>query len=55
MAMVRLQTMDGQTVEYDDAKMLGQGGMKDVYISSDGTKVVAFYRDKLDHAGQERI
>lgn len=55
MAMVRLQTLDGRTVEYDDAKMLGQGGMKDVYMGADKSYVVAWYRDKLDHAGQERL
>jgi serine/threonine protein kinase len=55
MAMVRLKTLDGQIVEYDDAKLLGQGGMKDVYMGVDKSYVVAWYRDKLDHAGQERL
>ena len=55
MSLIRLQTLDGHTVEYDDAAMLGQGGMKDVYIGRDKSYVVAWYRDKLDAAGQERL
>lgn len=55
MSLIRLQTLDGHTVEYDDAAMLGQGGMKDVYMGRDMSYVVAWYRDKLDAAGQERL
>lgn len=55
MARVKLRTLDGREVEYDDARMLGQGGMKDVFMGHDGSYVVAWYRDPLDHAGQERL
>lgn len=55
MAIVRLQTLDGHPIEYDDARMLGQGGMKDVYMGGDKSYVVAWYRDTLDHAGHERL
>jgi len=55
MSLVKLTTVDGEEISYDRSKMIGQGGMKDVYLSSDGTKVIAFFRDKLDSAGQERI
>ncbi|MGV1006406.1 MAG: helix-hairpin-helix domain-containing protein [Candidatus Nanopelagicales bacterium] len=54
MAVIRATTQDGTTVEYED-RIIGQGGMKDVYMSTDRTYVVAFFRDKLDHAGQERL
>lgn len=55
MALVKLTTLDGKSVEYDDSAMLGQGGMKDVYMGRDRSYVVAWYRDKLDSAGQERL
>ncbi|MCW2244651.1 serine/threonine protein kinase [Azospirillum fermentarium] len=54
MAVIKLTSMDGQPVEYED-EMIGQGGMKDVFMSPDRSYVVAFFRDKLDYAGQERI
>lgn len=54
MAVIKLTNLDGQPVEYED-EMIGQGGMKDVFMSPDRSYVVAFFRDKLDYAGQERI
>lgn len=54
MTIIKLTTHDGQQVEYED-QIIGQGGMKDVYMSPDRTYVVAFFRDKLDFAGQERL
>lgn len=54
MTIIRLTTQDGQLVEYKD-EIIGQGGMKDVYFSPDRSYVVAFYRDKLDQAGNERV
>lgn len=52
--VVRTKAKDGSTVEfiYSDPK---QGGMKDVYFAPDKSYVVAFFRNKLDHAGLERI
>ena len=41
-ALVKLQTLDGRTVQYDDAHMLGQGGMKDVFMGHDKRYVVAW-------------
>ena len=35
--------------------VIGQGGMKDVYFSPDKSYVVAFFRDKLDPAGRDRL
>lgn len=54
MTIVKLTTLDGRAVEYVD-KMIGQGGMKDVYFSPDRSYVVAFFRDPLDHQGKERL
>ena len=54
MAIVRLETADGRTVEYVD-EIIGQGGMKDVYFSPDKSYVVAFFRDQLDYQGKERL
>ncbi|AWU95275.1 helix-hairpin-helix domain-containing protein [Azospirillum ramasamyi] len=54
MTVIKLTTQDGQQVEYKD-EIIGQGGMKDVYFSPDRSYVVAFFRDKLDHAGKERL
>ena len=54
MNVVTLTTQDGQKVQYVD-EMIGQGGMKDVYFSPDKSYVIAFFRDKLDFQGQERL
>lgn len=54
MAIVRLQTVDGQNIEYVD-DIIGQGGMKDVYFSPDKSYVVAFFREQLDYQGKERL
>jgi serine/threonine protein kinase len=54
MATVRLTTKAGLAVEYVD-EVIGQGGMKDVYMSPDRTYVVAFFRDPLDFDGKKRL
>jgi len=54
MTVIKLTTLDGQQVEYKD-EIIGQGGMKDVYFSPDRSYVVAFFRDKLDFQGKERL
>jgi serine/threonine protein kinase len=54
MTIVRLSTHDGKHVEYVDT-IAAQGGMKDVYFSPDKSYVVAFFRDKLDFQGKERL
>jgi len=52
--IIRLTTQEGKPVEYRD-EIIGQGGLKDVYLSPDGSYVVAFFRDPLDSAGKERL
>ncbi|MGQ3049537.1 MAG: helix-hairpin-helix domain-containing protein [Niveispirillum sp.] len=54
MTVIKLTSQDGKPVEFVPT-LIGQGGMKDVYFSPDRTYVVAFYRDKLDHASNERL
>ncbi len=54
MAVLKLTTTDGKPVEYEDV-IIGQGGMKDVYMSPDRSYVVAFFREKLDDAGEARL
>ena len=51
---VTLTASDGSTVEfYDEIK--AQGGVKDVYFSTDNTYVVAFYRKNLSPAEKDRL
>ncbi|MBC7735963.1 MAG: kinase, partial [Candidatus Saccharibacteria bacterium] len=54
MTIIKLTTVGGKPVEYVD-EIIGQGGMKDVYFSPDKSYVVAFFRDKLDYQGKERL
>ena len=53
-ATVKLTAKDGSPVEFVP-DIIGQGGMKDVYFSPDKSYVVAFFRDKLDYSGQDRL
>ena len=51
---VTLTASDGSTVEfYDEIK--AQGGVKDVYLATDKTYVVAFYRKNLSPAEKDRL
>ena len=51
---VTLKAQDGTTVEfYDEIK--AQGGVKDVYFSTDKTYVVAFYRKPINANDKARI
>ena len=54
MTEIRLSTGDGRPVSFVD-EMIGQGGMKDVYMSPGRDYVVAFFRDKLDQVARERL
>lgn len=54
MGTVRLKATDGTDVEFVD-KMIGSGGMKDVYFSPDRSYVVAFFRDKQDANAKDRL
>lgn len=49
-----VQTSDGQVITYVD-EIIGSGGMKDVYFSTDKKKAVAFFRDPVDKVGLERL
>lgn len=46
--------LSGTKYTYED-KIIGAGGMKDVYFSPDKKYVVAFFRDKLDATGMGRL
>lgn len=51
---ITLTAQDGSTVEfYDEIK--AQGGVKDVYFSTDKTYVVAFYRKTLSQSDKNRL
>ncbi|MDT5157907.1 MAG: hypothetical protein QOH51_2264 [Acidobacteriota bacterium] len=52
--IVRIRATDGSPIEFVD-EMKGQGGMKDVFFSPDGTYVVAFFRDKQDATAKDRL
>jgi serine/threonine protein kinase len=52
--IVRIKATDGSTVEYVN-KVIGQGGMKDVYFSPDKSYVVGFFRDKQDANSKDRL
>ncbi|MDR1485566.1 MAG: hypothetical protein LBT09_12175 [Planctomycetaceae bacterium] len=54
MTIVKTTAKDGTAVEFVFKDPM-QGGMKDVYFSPDKSYVVAFFRNKLDMNGQERI
>lgn len=54
MSIIKLTATDGSKVEFED-KMIGSGGMKDVYFSPDKTYVVAFFRDKQDLNAKDRL
>ncbi|MBU1741374.1 MAG: kinase [Proteobacteria bacterium] len=56
MSIVRLMAKDGTFVEFED-KIIGQGGMKDVYFSPDRSYVVAFFRDPsaMDVNSRDRL
>lgn len=56
MSIVRVTASDGSQVEFED-KIIGQGGMKDVYFSPDKSYVVAFFRDPetMDVNARDRL
>ncbi len=54
MTVVKIKATDGSDVAFDD-KIIGQGGMKDVYFAPDRSYVVAFFRDKQDVNSRERL
>jgi serine/threonine protein kinase len=52
--IIKIKATDGSDVEFVD-KMIGQGGMKDVYFSPDKSYVVALFRDKQDFNAKDRL
>jgi len=54
MSIIKLKASDGSPVEFVD-KIIGSGGMKDVYFSPDKSYVVAFFRDKQDATAKDRL
>ena len=52
--VVTTRANDGSTVEFIYKDPM-QGGVKDCYWTTDKSAVVAFYRNKLDYAGKDRI
>ncbi len=52
--IVKLKATDGTQIEFVD-KMIGQGGMKDVYFSPDKSYVVAFFRTPQDFNAKDRL
>lgn len=51
---ITLNASDGTIVEFFD-EIKAQGGVKDVYFSTDKTRVVAFYRTPLNANDNERL
>jgi len=54
MGIIKLTAKDGSQVEFVD-KIIGSGGMKDVYFTGDKKNVVAFFRKKLDFNAKDRL
>ncbi len=53
-AIITLTASDGSKVQFVDERK-ASGGLKDVFFSPDKSYVVAFYRDKMDVVGRERL
>lgn len=54
MALVRITALDGTSISFKD-EIIGSGAMKDVYFTENKKHVVAFYRNRLDVNGKERL
>ncbi|MDU1904718.1 MAG: lipopolysaccharide kinase InaA family protein [Dysgonomonas sp.] len=52
--IITIKASDGSTVQFVD-KIIGSGGMKDVYFSPDKSYVVGFFRDKQDFNAKDRL
>ncbi len=52
--VLKATATDGRVFEYLD-EIIGSGGMKNVYFTPDRQNVLAFFRDKLDVQGRERL
>ncbi|MDR1658141.1 MAG: kinase [Deltaproteobacteria bacterium] len=54
MTQVTVTTVNGTNVSFEEKDPM-QGGLKDVYFTTDRRHVVAFYRNPLDYTGVERL
>ena len=54
MSIIKLTAKDGSPVEFED-KIIGSGGMKDVYFVPDKSRVVAFFRARQDVNARDRL
>jgi len=54
MGTIKLTAKDGSPVAFED-KIIGSGGMKDVYFAPDKSYVVAFFRDRQDANARDRL
>lgn len=54
MSIVKVSAKDGTPVEFED-KIIGAGGMKDVYFAPDKSYVVAFFRTRQDANARDRL
>lgn len=52
--IIKLNASDGSSIEFVD-QIIGSGAVKDVYLSPDKSYVVAFFRDKVDANGRDRL
>ncbi len=55
MAVQSVTANDGSTVSWDDAVVIGEGMMKEVYFSPCKSYVVAFYKERPDAASMDRL
>ena len=53
--IIKLQALDGSSIEFDASETIGSGAMKDVYFSPDKSYVVGFFRDEQDNNTKERL
>lgn len=54
MAIIKLKAKDGSPVEFED-RIIGAGGMKDVYFAPDKSCVVGFFRTKQGAEARDRL
>ena len=54
MAIITLTAKDGSPVEFED-RIIGAGGMKDVYFATDKSSVVGFFRAKQGAEARDRL
>jgi len=53
--VLKITGESGCVYEYDDDIIIGAGGMKDVYFTTDKKHAIGFYRDKANAVVKERL